>query len=85
MLSKECFNNGVDKLLTEYSDRGFKMTKQRSLQWYNYMKDISDSEFKKKVDKCLMTCRHVPFMADVMDLKEKDEFSLSNAAAYKIV
>lgn len=85
MLSKESFNNGIEKLVTEYGDRGFKMTKQRSLQWYGYMKNISDSEFKRKIDKCLMTCKRVPFMADIMDFKENDEFSPANAGAYEIV
>lgn len=85
MLSKESFNNGIEKLVTEYDDRGFKMTKPRATQWYNYMNCMSDTDFEKKIDKCLMTCKHVPFMADVMDFKEKDEFSPANAGAYEIV
>lgn len=85
MLDKEAFNIGVKKLVTEYSDKGFKMTKERASQWYGFMKDMSNSEFEKKVKNCLMTCRKNPTMADVLGLKESDSFGPANAGAYEYV
>lgn len=85
MLAKDSFNNGIEKLVTEYSDRGFKMTKERSTQWYEFMKGMSNAEFEKKIQTCLMTCKRVPFMSDVMGFKDGDNFEAANARAYEVV
>lgn len=85
MLDKESFNKGVEILLTEYGDRGFKMTKERAELWYKHMKNMSVPEFQKKIQNCLMTCKRVPFIADVLDLKESDSFEPANAGAYEYV
>lgn len=85
MLSKDSFNDGIDKLLVEYGDRGFKMTKKRSELWYEHMKNMSSTEFQKKIDTCLMTCKRVPFMSDVIGFKDGDKFEAANAGAYEIV
>lgn len=85
VLSKDVFNSEIERLNIEYRDRGFKMTKERATQWYSFMKNMSNSDFKKKVDACLMTCRRVPTMADVLGLKESDTFEPANAGAYEYV
>ena len=85
MLDKEVFNAGVKRLVTEYSDKGFKMTKERASQWYGFMKDMSNSEFEKRVKNCLMTCKKNPTMADVLGLKENGIFEPANAGAYEVV
>lgn len=85
MLDREVFNTGVNKLLTEYNDKGFKMTRDRASQWYAFMEDMSNAEFQKKIDTCLMTCRRVPSMADVLGFKENDNFEPANAGAYEYV
>lgn len=86
MLSRDTFNAGIEKLNTEYRDRGFTMTKEKALQWYDFMKDMSNSEFKKKVKNCLMTCKRVPFMADILNPPQNDNsFEPANAGAYEIL
>lgn len=66
MLTKDTFKAGIRKLITEYEDRGFSMSKEKSQQWYDHMKNLSDDEFLKKIDLCLSICRKVPFMDDVL-------------------
>lgn len=85
MLSKDSFNEGIQLLITEYGDRGFKMTKERAALWYKYMKDMSNAEFQKKIQNCLMNCKRVPFIADVLDLKGNESFEPANAGAYEYV
>jgi hypothetical protein len=85
MLDKKVFNAGVDKLLIEYGDKGFKMTKERAEMWYDRMKNMSDAEFKKKIERCLMTCNKVPFLADVADFKQIDTYTRANDGAYDYV
>ncbi|MCT4686370.1 hypothetical protein [Vallitalea sp.] len=70
MLSKIVFNDGINKLLTEYGDRGFKMSKEKSTQWYSYFRNYSDSDFKASIDKCLKECNHPPYMADIIKIKD---------------
>lgn len=72
MLDRNVFMQGIEKLITEYDSRGFVMTKARGAQWYEFMKELSNSDFNKKIDSCLKTCRRVPFMADVLDIKTEE-------------
>jgi hypothetical protein len=72
MLSKDVFNSGIKKLTTEYGDKGFTMTKDKSIQWYEFMKNMADDEFKAQIDRCLTECNHVPYMADVVNGYKKD-------------
>lgn len=71
MLNKDVFNKGVEKLIIEYGDRGFTMSKEKSEQWYEYMKKMSDKEYAEQIDRCLMNCKHTPTMADVYEGFEK--------------
>lgn len=82
MLNKETFNKGIEKLITEYGDRGFTMTKAKSLQWYGFMKELNNKEFERKIDYCLLNCNHVPFMADILNPQKKEEVR-ANVSAYK--
>ncbi|ERI92132.1 hypothetical protein HMPREF1982_02673 [Clostridiales bacterium oral taxon 876 str. F0540] len=70
MLSKNVFIDGIERLVLEYKDKGFDMTKEKAEQWYSFMKNMSESEFNRKIDNCLMTCRRSPTMADVLDIKD---------------
>lgn len=55
MLDKDTFFLGIDMLTTEYTDRGFIMTKEKAMQWYKYMKDIPPGEYMKKIENCLIS------------------------------
>jgi hypothetical protein len=61
------------------------MTRERAALWYKYMKDMSNAEFQGRVQNCLMTCKRIPFLADVMGFKENDSFEPANAGAYEYV
>lgn len=67
-------------LKTEFTD--LEMNKTRCSQWYDFMMDMSDSEYKKKIDVCLQTCKHTPVMADVLGYKQED-VNRPNAGAYE--
>jgi hypothetical protein len=63
MLSKKTFNSGLEKLAIEY--KGFEMEKDRTKQWYGYLKDFDDEYFLNGIDECIHTCNRVPYMSDV--------------------
>lgn len=76
MLNNKTFKDGIEKLVIEYGDRGFAMSKGRAAQWYEYVKGMADKQFNKQIDDCLTNCRHVPFMADVFEGFEFPEKSI---------
>ena len=67
MVNKEVFKLGIEKLNIEYKDRGFTMTKDKAIQWFDFMKEMDNETFNKKIATCLTTCNHVPFMSDVIN------------------
>jgi hypothetical protein len=85
MLNRNVFIQGLDKLVNEYADRGFTLTEKKANQWYEYMKNLSDTEFLKKIDKCLMSCNHVPYMSDVLAYKEDELNQRPNEGAYRVL
>ncbi|QCX33500.1 hypothetical protein FDN13_07125 [Caloramator sp. E03] len=65
MLDVNVFKEFVNKLDIEYKEKGFLMTTQRAKQWYEYMKDMTDEEFKQRIDWVLKNVSFSPSMADV--------------------
>lgn len=78
MLSKETFNNGIEQLVTEFECKGFKMSKERAIQWYKHMKYMREEEFTQRIEIVLKTCRYAPTMADIL----KVEVDLRTQEAY---
>lgn len=71
MLNQRIFKDGLKKLVNEYGSKGFEVTKERAAQWYEYMKHLSDNQFNAKIDNCIKMCKHVPYMSDVLDIKQE--------------
>lgn len=67
MLNKDVFNYGLEKLVTEFKDKGFTMTEGRAKQWYNYVSGMSDIRFNKAIDTVLLTINRNPSMSDLMN------------------
>lgn len=82
MLDKKVFENEVNKIAIEFKDKGFEMTKERSGQWYDYMKDMSDDEFTKRIDCVIRNYSDKPSMADVFKLYDRIE-RIPNLRAYR--
>lgn len=70
-MNKEFFGKQINRLVIEFSDKGFKMTKERASQWFDFMKDISEETFAKCINAYLETQKNVPTMADILNMKEK--------------
>ncbi|GAA0121727.1 hypothetical protein UT300018_10430 [Clostridium faecium] len=81
MLSKEAFKVGLKKLSTEYSDKGFKMTKERVTQWYEYVKNMSEIEFNERIEYVLKNCSYIPSMADILK-SQIDNTDIKTQEAY---
>ncbi|RXI49117.1 hypothetical protein DP130_06825 [Clostridium tetani] len=71
MLSKEVFNKGIEQLVTEFECRGFKMSKERAIEWYKHMKYMDEREFAQKINSVLRTCYRAPVMADILNAEVK--------------
>lgn len=82
MLNKKVFENEVNKIVIEFKDKGFEMTQGRSEQWYDYIKDMSDDEFNKRIDCVLRNCSYKPSMADVFKFYERIK-CIPNAELYR--
>lgn len=80
-MDKSIFNKQLERLVNEYKDKGFTMTKERSLQWYDFMKDIPEKTFEKIISECLKNINYCPTMADVFKFNEKE----CKRSAYKEV
>lgn len=68
MLDKEMFKNQIQKLVIEFEDKGFKMSKERAEQWYDQLKELGDISVKKAIDKVLKTLRYPPTMSDIYQI-----------------
>lgn len=66
MLNKEIFKEELKKLAVEYGDKGFTMNADRVNQWYDYMKNMQDQEYKEKVDYVIKNSTYAPCMADIL-------------------
>ncbi len=71
MLNKDKFFNGIEKLKLEFGEKGFKMTKDKALQWFEYMKGMSEDEFDERIDYVLKNCSFPPSMADIFRVEIK--------------
>lgn len=83
MLSAKVFTDGIGKLEEEFENKGFKMTKGRAAQWYDYMKDTPEEEYNKRIDYVLKNCTYAPSMADIFKADVNNNSTGINSAAYK--
>lgn len=68
-MTKDVFVNELQRLVTEYEDKGFKMSKERASQWYEFFKNINYENFKDAVEEVLKTVSYCPTMADLFKTK----------------
>lgn len=84
MLSEKIFKDGLKKLSSAFP--GFEIKSKDQFEvWYEFTKGLSDKQYMKKINTCIRTCRHIPYIADVLDLKDGDKFEPANAAAYQLI
>ena len=64
---RKVFDDGIEKIQLAFND--FKMTKKRADIWYKYSKRLSDNIWQIKIKNCIKGCRHIPTLADILDLR----------------
>ena len=67
MLLRRIFEEGLVEIEIAFSN--FEMIKKRADIWYKYSKDLTDSQWKEKIENCIRFCRKIPTLADILDLK----------------
>lgn len=72
MLNKDFFRTQLDRLVIEYADKGFLMTKERAAQWYNFMSHFNETKFQSLIDDCLRYTTYSPTMADILKNNERE-------------
>jgi len=65
MLDTKIFIREVEKIVLEYSDKGFEMTKERARLWYDNFKTMDDESFTAAISKVLKKCSFSPTIADI--------------------
>ncbi len=73
MLNEAIFKDGLKKLVNEFEDKGFKISQERAAQWYNYMKNMQDEEYKEKIDHVIKNSTYSPCMADILKASSRTE------------
>jgi len=83
MLLRKMFEEGLEEI--EIAFKNFEMTKRRADIWYKYSKDLTDSQWKGKIESCIRFCRKIPTLADILDLKGyyKEEKDWSEIDTFK--
>ncbi|KRQ85855.1 hypothetical protein ABG79_02369 [Caloramator mitchellensis] len=74
MLTESTFQSGIKRLINEFSEKGFNPSIERIKQWFEYMKDMTDEEFKQRIDWVLKNVSFAPSMADIF----KAEVNINN-------
>ncbi|MFL0196431.1 hypothetical protein ACJDU8_12820 [Clostridium sp. WILCCON 0269] len=82
LLDKQIFKEGMKELALAFT---LDLKAEQMDVWYKYCQDLRESEFKKKINNCIKFCRHKPYIADLLDIKERDTFEPANAGAYEYV
>lgn len=82
MLSQDVFKEGLEELILAFN---MDLKPEQIKVWYKYCKKISDKDFQNKISNCIKFCRHKPYIADLLDIKERDTFEPANAGAYEYV
>lgn len=69
MLSKEVFNDGIEKILIAFPV--MEVTKERTKIWYETIKnEIDDYDWKHRVHNCIKNCQKtIPVLGDIIDSK----------------
>lgn len=88
MLSEQFFINEVNKLVVEFSDKGFSMSKEKAAQWYESMKELTEYQVSNAVQEILRTSKFSPTMSDIYSIakvKPKEEpkpFKINDVVKY---
>jgi len=67
MLNKKLFKEALEEI--EIIFDGFRLTENKIKIWYKYSKDLTDSQWKGKIENCIRFCRRIPTLADILDFK----------------
>jgi hypothetical protein len=65
-MKKETFYEGMAELTAAFD---MKLNDEQTTLWYKYTKDLTDAEFKSKVKNCILTCKHKPYIADLLGVE----------------
>lgn len=65
VMDKNFFNEQIKRLVIEYSDKGFSMSKERATQWYETLSNFKEDSLSKAICEVLMTCSYSPTIADI--------------------
>ena len=69
MLDKTVFSEQIQRLVIEYGDKGFSMSKERASQWYEFFKIFSEGKLRDMITDCLVNVSHSPTMADILKFR----------------
>ncbi len=68
MMNKKIFAKETNKLVTEYENKGFTMSKEKAEQWYEILKTYTDEELKNAVCEYIENNNFIPTIADILKI-----------------
>ncbi len=69
-MDKDLFKKQIDKLVIEYSDKGFRMTKERAEQWHSYLNGYDYELFMKAIDHYIKSSPYMPTINEIIRLMD---------------
>lgn len=66
MLSEIAFKEGMRELILAFN---LDFNEDQMKIWYRYTKSLSDYQFKLKVRNCILTCKHKPYISDLLNVE----------------
>lgn len=82
MLNQANFKTGMKELILAFN---LELGTDQIKIWYKYCKKLSDAEFRNKVKDCIATCRHKPYIADLLNPQQDYTYAPANAGAYEVI
>lgn len=70
-LDKDFFFKQLTRLVVEFKDKGFTMSKERVSQWYEFFEVYSKEDLKIGIDNYLKSSSYIPSMSDILNSIKK--------------
>jgi len=85
MLSQDAFRTGMAMLTTAFSN--MRVTRENTVVWYNFFKDLSDEQFALGVDYIVKTNSKTPTVAEIRDaaINSNKELMSADEAWEKVI
>lgn len=67
-MTKDFFTKQIERIVIEFGDKGFTMSKEKAAQWFEFFKGIKETNFADAITTLLNNCDKCPSMATLTNI-----------------